>query len=1141
MWIRTLGRAGLSRRAKRLSARAKASRRRLRLAVGLLLALLASGALQGQSRSIRFERIAIEQGLSQGTVNCILQDRIGFMWFGTQDGLDRFDGARFEALAHDPEDPASLNDNWILALIEDAGTGDLWVGTRNGGLSRWRRSGSTFSHYRHDPDDPRSLAGDEVRALVQSRDGGIWIGTGTTGLDHLDPETGVIEHYRHDPADPRSLSHDRILTLYEDRAGDLFVGSLGGLDRFDPATDDFTRFFHDAADPGSLSDSRVRSILEDREGNLWIGTYGGLERLDPETGLFERFRHLPDDPSSLAEDRVRALFEDRDGRLWVGTDGALDLFDPVSRSFVHYRHNPAEPHSLSAERVMSIYQDRGGVLWVGMQGGLAKWSPRTWSFSHYKSDPSRPSSLSSDKILSISEDAAGALWLGTNGYGLNRFERSSGKVTRYRSSGQPGSLGSDIVTAVHHDRRGQLWVGTLGGGLSRLDATTDTFETFVHDPEREDSLGANGVMSVYEDRSDNLWIGTYGGGLNRLDRTAGTFERWRHDPADAATISGDKVTALAEDTGFLWVGTFGSGLNRFDPRTGAFLRFAHDRDRASSLTNDAILALHFTREGDLWIGTQIGLNRLERLDEASGEAVFRRYFEAQGLPNEFIYGIYDDSAGRLWLSTNRGLSRFDPRTESFKNFDTSHGLQAYEFNMNAHFQSPIGELFFGGVNGFNAFFPDRIEPDTSVPPVVLTSFSKLNRPVLLERPIFETDEVTLDHCDYIFSFELAALDYAAPGKNQYRYRLEGFNDEWIDLGNRRRVSFTNLDPGAYELLVQGSNSEGIWSENSASIRIRVLPPPWQTRWAYASYLAVLSALVWSYLRAQHRKVERERAVSARLREVDKLKDELLAKMRLVVEERTEQVAEREQLIAEREHLIAELEAKNAELERFNYTVSHDLKSPLVTIKGFLGLLEQDAASGDTERLEHDFDRISAAADKMYNLLEELLELSRVGLQAGPTEEVSLGEIAAEALEMVDGMVTERRVEVDIAPDLPRVLGDRTRLLEVYQNLLTNAMKYMGDQSAPRIDVGLARNGSGGHLYVRDNGIGIEPRYHDKIFGLFERLDAHEEGSGIGLAVVKRIIETHGGNIWVESAGAGKGSTFCFTLRRQQKPLDGESS
>ncbi len=372
--------------------------------------------------------------------------------------------------------------------------------------------------------------------------------------------------------------------------------------------------------------------------------------------------------------------------------------------------------------------------------------------------------------------------------------------------------------------------------------------------------------------------------------------------------------------------------------------------------------------------------------------------------------------------------------------------------------------------------------------------------------MFDAREIELDHRDYFFDLEFAALDYAAPAKNRYRYKLEGFDDDWVDIGHRRRVTFTNLDPGRYLLRVRGSNNDGVWNEDGAALRIHVAPPPWATWWAWTLYVLAIAGLAGGFVHSQRREVARERAIARRERA---------------------QAEERARLLGEREELIAELEDKNAELESFNYTVSHDLKNPLITIKNFLGLLRKDLAAGNEKRLEHDLERIGAAADRMYALLNELLELSRVGRQRSPFEEVDLSTVAREALAQIDGQVDQRSAKVEIAR-LPVVVGDRLRLLQLYQNLIANGVKYMGDQSSPRVEVGV-RGAPDRVLYVRDNGIGIDPAYHQKVFGLFERLDAADEGTGIGLALVKRIVEMHGGRVWVESEGLGQGSTFCFTL------------
>ncbi len=1083
---------------------------------------------------MRFEHLSIEQGLSQSVVNCMLQDRAGFLWLGTQAGLNRYDGYRFEVFRHDADDPASLAHDWILDLAEGP-SGDLWIATEGGGLARWQRATGTFTGYRHDPQDPRSLSSDRVVDLVWDRTGALWIGTFDGGLDRYDSATGEFEHFRHDPSDPKSLADDQVRTVYEDARGRLWLGTWSGLDLFDPRTGSFSHFRHDPQDPGSLSDDRVRAIVEDSQGRLWVGTHAGLNRFEPgafdagvqesQQGRFERFFYDPADPASLGHDWVRSLFEDSDGRLWAGTDGGLNLWQEATGSFAGYRHDVADPRSLGGDQVIAIDQDKSGILWVAVAAhGLSRWNPRTWSFPLYASDQAG----ASNTVFSVSEDPQGGLWIGTFD-GLERLDRGTGQRTRYSHDPRdPASLADNRVTALLHDRDGVLWVGTVGGGLSRYTGDGG-FAHYRHDPRRADSLSADAVATLFEDRGGRLWIGTIDGGL-ALHRGDGVFTSFRHDPEDPASLGNERIFSLAEDAGGrLWLATDGGGLNRFHHLTEAFLRIEHDPSVAGSLSSNELLAVHVDPRGRLWVGTKgQGLDRLESVDEATGRAAFANYSRADGLPDEQILGIRSDGSGALWLATNNGLSRLEPETGSFKNYDVSHGLQSNEFNVGAHFSSPGGELFFGGVGGLNAFFPERIEASRNVPPVVLTSVTKIHRPLRFDRPAFDVTEIALGYRDYAVSLEFAVLDFAAPERNRYRYRLEGLEDSWIDNGRRRWVSFTNLDPGRYLLRVQGAGSAGVWNEQGAQVQVTVAPPPWRTWWAYALYALGLAASVGgvAVIYSQHQEAVRERAVAGHERERVHEREKL-------IEERERLAEERETLHAELADSNAELANKNAELERFNYTVTHDLKSPLVTIKGFLGMLARDIGKDDRERVEHDIRRVNSAADKMQRLLNELLELSRAGVATRMTRErVPLGDLVREALELIEGLAGERGVAFEVDPELPVVSGDPVRLLQVCQNLLANAVKYLGDQASPRVEVGMRPGGSVAAervYFVRDNGRGIDPRFHLKVFELFERLEAAEEGSGVGLAVVKRIIEVHGGRVWVESEGEGHGSTFCFTL------------
>ena len=1091
----------------------------------LLFSCVALPDTQAHSRPMRFERLSIEDGLSQTVVNCVVQDAAGFLWLGTQFGLNRYDGYRFEVFRNDPEDPTSLPHDWIMDLAVDP-SGDLWIGTEGGGLARWHRESDSFSSYRHDPGDPQSLAGDRILTLTRDRAGNLWVGTLESGLSRLDPRAGTFERFRHDASDPASLADDWVSAVYQDTRGQLWVGTQSGLDLFDPARRAFVHFRSDAQDPRTLSDDRVSAIVEDSSGNLWVGTKKGLNRLQPADsgrprfGTFQRFLHKSGGRAEgaaggLSHDGVRSLFEDRDGRLWIGTDGGLHLWQETTHRFASYRAAVGDPASLSNDQVVDIYQDSSGILWIGtLGGGVNKWNPGRWSFDHYRNDDEG----ASNTVFAISEDRTGDLWIGTLG-GLERLDRTTGRRQRYvHAPPDERSLADDRVTALLHDRQGALWVGTLGGGLHRRPADDtaldDGFERHRHDPRRPQSLSADAVTTVFEDRRGRLWVGTYGGGLN-LHRGDGVFAAFRHDPADGNSLANDRVFAIAEDSaGMLWLATDGGGLNRLHLATGAFLRVEHDPAVPDSLASNDLLAVHVDGQGQLWVGTKSnGLDRFGGFDPATGQASFEHFTIADGLPDQTVSGILSEPDGTLWLSTNNGLARLDPRVRSVKSYNARHGLQSKEFNQGAYFGSPSGELFFGGVDGLNAFFPDQIEANRQVPAVVLTSFSKIDRAADVVGPVFDLEEVVLDHRDYLVSFEVSALDFTAPEENRYRYRLEGLDADWVDLGHRRRMTFTTLAPGTYTLRVQGANHDGVWNREGATLRLDVTPPPWRSGWAYTLYLLAAVSCAAALARRHRREVETERAATRREREIAHL--------------------ERAQS-EERRRLLEELEAKNEELERFNYTVSHDLKSPLVTIKGFLGMLKQDAERGDVERLNHDVRRIGAAADRMSRLLDELLELSAVGRQVRPPEEVAFARLASEALENLATQVAEKRVELVVDPDLPVVVGDRVRLLQLVQNLLANAIKYMGAQPAPRVELGRRRDTDPAGrrqtvLYVRDNGLGIEARYHEKVFGLFERLDAGDEGTGVGLALAKRIVEMHGGRIWVESEGLGTGSSFCFTL------------
>jgi diguanylate cyclase (GGDEF)-like protein len=840
--------------------------------LGLALLFGAAAPLVAEHRPLAFERLSLEQGLSQTSVLCVFQDRQGYMWFGTEDGLNRYDGYAFKTYKYDPFDAGSLPNNMVWAIVEDR-SGDLWLATEGGGVARWDRATDRFVRFGQTSTELSS----RTRTILAAPDGALWIGTKDAGLARLDPASGVLKRYVQDPNDPGSLSHNAVYALLFDRSGRLWVGTDGGLNRLDPATSRFERFLHDTSRPESLSDDRIRSLFEDRAGRLWIGTYGGLNRLEPNGDRFQQYRHDPANASSLSHDRVRAIFEDNTGRLWVGTDGGLDLMDRQRSAFARYRHDPTDLAGLGDGNVMSLYQDRGGLLWVGTRSaGVHKWNPATWSFGHRTKLASEPNGLSEKSVTSFTEDRGGRVWIGTLGGGLHTMDRLTGELSRYTGKAAAG-LG-DRVMALASDAEGSLWIGTMDQGLGRLNPTTHELRRFRHDASDPKSLGADAVMALGVDSVGDLWVGTYGAGLNRYDASTGAFSRYRHDPAKPTSISADIVTSLAEDpSGALWLGTDGGGLNRFDRRSGEFRHFKHDPNDPKSLGSDTVFSLRVDAAGRLWVGTRgAGLALLEARSGASTS--FRHFTQREGLANDVVYGILPDGDGNLWLSTNNGLSRFDPRAERFKNYDASHGLQSNEFNFGAHYRSASGELFFGGVNGFNAFSPQRLVTNTNVPPVVLTSFLKLNRPAKTARPLSQLDRIDLGHRDDVVTFEFAALDYAAPQRNRYAYRLEGFDPEWIEQGGVRRVTYTNLEPGSYRFRVRASNNDGVWNEAGLNLGLSVEAPPWRRWWAYVGYVLLLGVSLLGFVRVQQRRLAREAEYSRRLEhEVEERTVELAAR------------------------------------------------------------------------------------------------------------------------------------------------------------------------------------------------------------------------------------------------------------------------
>lgn len=1073
--------------------------------------------LNAQENRTLFRHISVEHGLSHIGVYCILQDTRGFMWFGTEYGLNRYDGYEFKIYQHDPDDKTTISDNFIQSILEDR-NGMLWIGTRTRGLNNFNPQTGIFVHYQYDENEQNSLSHNDVRVIYEDPiEYVLWFGTAGGGLNRFDPKTKQFTRYQKDKNNPNSLSNNEVRCILRDRSGVLWIGTYGGgLNWFDKETGYFKHYKHDPDDPNSLSHNNVNAIFEDDTGVLWIGTYGGgLNRFDKETGSFKHYKHIPDDPNSLSNDEIWTIYakEKRSKFIWIGTNGGgLCRFDKKNERFTNFIRRDTIPQSLRNNFVLSIYEDRTGLLWVGTYlEGLNIFHPRNLGFNLYQHDALNPRSLSDNEIWDIYEDGSGVIWIGTANGGLNRFDRKSGTFKHYKNDpNNCYSLSNDDVRAIYEDRSGVLWIGTYGGGLNKFDRENERFEPYRHNKSDPNSLSYDSIWSLLEDRSGVLWVGTHGGGLNRFDRDSGKFTSYKYDEKNRYSLSNNYITTMHEDRfGVLWIGTVGGlnklELNNFDPNNVQFTRYESEVGSPNSLSHNFVVSIHEDKSGKLWIGTMDGLNEFDRVNE-----IFMVYRNKDIQSSNYLGGIQEDNKGNLWIGTNKGISRFNLKEKTFKNYEVDDNPQDFATTTDVSLKSRDGEMFFGGPKGFISFFQGTITEAPDVPPVVITNFLLFNKPVKprrsdpvspLEKPIYATHALTLTHQQNVFSIDFAALHFASPMRNKYMYKLEGWDNYWIETdAENRRATYTNLPAGDYVFRVKGSNKDGIWNEKGTSVKVKILPPPWKTWWAYTLYVLALSGIVFLIFSvwAQWKKVAYARSVSERLRQVDKLKDEFLS------------------------------------------NTSHELRTPL---NGIIGIAES-LMDGVTGKLPTDTNTnlamIASSGKRLASLVNDILDFSRLKnkalvLQKKPLDIRSITDVVLRISRPLTGGKELELINA-VEPDSPPIDADENRIQQIMLNLVGNAVKFT---ESGTVTVSAQVKDGMLHIQVSDTGIGIPEEEFERIFESFEQVEGSTArpygGTGLGLAISRQLVELHGGKIWVEST-VGKGSTFTFTLPLSQEQV-----
>ena len=1062
---------------------------------------LAVGALA--ANSMVFQHLSSEDGLSQDTVMSELQDAQGFLWFATEDGLDRYDGYTIRRFGRERQNGPGLASNFVWSIHSDR-RGDLWLALKDGGVGRFDPRSETVRHYRHLPNDPNSLASDAVRQLLIDRDGKVWVGTSDAGISVLDPDSGRAVHFRH-TAQAGSLSSDAVTALAEDAAGRIWIGTDHGLNLWEPKTQSFRDFEHRDGEATSIASDHVSTIFADRGRRLWVGSFdAGLSALDLNTfnlseldGRAPAFSHYSANvkvASALSNPDVRAILEDSDGRLWVGTVNGLNLLNPNADGFSHFAHDASDPTSLSDNYVMSLYQDRGGILWVGTRGGgVSRWNPRSLLLGHRS-----PDWLAGRYPVAFADDTAGRLWVGTIGAGLFRFDPRTGAAESFdQAMGARHLLPDARVMALLRDHDGELWIGTMTKGLLRAsrDGQPHAFDAKL--------IGADGVMSLLEARNHSIWVGTFGGGVAIIDHRSNAVQRLSNDPAGRRGLASPRATALAQSPdGVVWIGTDGGGLSAYREDGSFIATWRHDARRLGSLAADTVYAVHIDVTGRVWIGTDGGgMNLLRGSVEDPDQVSFENFSTANGLPSNVIYGIRSDRLGALWASTNRGLVRYDPQTRAIRLFHREHGLQGEDFNSGAHFALSNGWLAFGGPNGFNLFDPLAVMATPVIKPAIaLTAVDLSGTPAKVDGPIDQLSQITLDYRDRVASFEFAALDFTSPKKNQYAYRLRGFDEYWNAVGLTRRATYTNLDAGSYDLEVKAANADGYWSDPQVKLHVVVTPAPWRTKAAYTFYAAIILVLLWSWQAAQRRK--------------------LVQKTRLAEQLEREVAARTAELKQQNVQLVRLSKAKSDFLAR----MSHEIRTPM---NGLIGMAELLATSKLNPQQSKLTATLMTSARSLMRILNDVLDISKVEAGHMTLESVpfDLADLMADCAELFVGQASSKGIDLSISPavDLTRkIVGDPLRLTQVLLNLLGNAIKFtpageislrakLMARTDERVDLA---------LIVSDTGIGMAEKVHEQIFQPFVQEDESTTrrfgGTGLGLTICRELVQLMGGTIGVQS-------------------------